>query len=208
MKKPSAAQLAARKKFAEMARSGALAKKRKAVAKKTTVKKNPVARKTAVKKNPVGRDAGQFTMTVNGKRVTRFFVDADDSWSISHGFNYRLLSNATKHGAPVKFTKTRAIVCVDEDEYGQPVTEKWEIRELKFYNARETNPIKKKTSAVTVKRNPVKKTLHMYTVHRCDANGNPVYHIAHFRNLKDAKEYGNAYANAHGKMIAITKKAI
>jgi hypothetical protein len=48
-KKPSAAQLAARAKFAEMAQSGALAKKRKAVAKKTAVKKNP-AKKTISKK--------------------------------------------------------------------------------------------------------------------------------------------------------------
>jgi broad specificity polyphosphatase/5'/3'-nucleotidase SurE len=134
MKKPSAAQLAARQKFAEMARSGALAKKRKAVAKKTTVKKNP-AKKTVSKK----------------------------------------ISQLRHEGYP---QKQAVAISLSEQRAGK------------------------------VKRNPVKKTLHMYTVHRCDANGNPVYHIAHFRNLKDANEYANAYANAHGKMIAITKKTI
>ncbi len=43
-KKPSAAQLAARKRFAEMARSGVWSRKKKAAAKKTTRKPNPLSK--------------------------------------------------------------------------------------------------------------------------------------------------------------------
>lgn len=51
MKKPSAAQLQARKRFAEMAKSGVFTRKKKTV-KKKTVKRNPTpaAKKVAVKK--------------------------------------------------------------------------------------------------------------------------------------------------------------
>jgi len=125
--KASPAQLAARKRFAAMARSGAFKKKA------TKRKANPTS----------GSNAGEFAMTVNGKTVHRFFVHTSDTWAKSHGFDYQLVSNVTKNGAFVKFTKTRAIVAVDEAADGSAVTEKWEIRNLIFYK---TNPAKKTVS--------------------------------------------------------------
>ena len=96
------------------------------------------------KTNPTsGSNAGEFAMTVNGKTVHRFFVHTSDPWAKSHGFDYQLVSNVTKNGAFVKFTKTRAIVAVDEAADGSAVTEKWEIRNLVFYK---TNPAKKTVS--------------------------------------------------------------
>ena len=90
--------------------------------------------------NPI-RDAGEFVMTVNGKSKTRFFVTDDNQWASSYGFDYRLLSDVTKYGSPVKFTKTRAIVAIDEGADGKPITDTWNIRGLKFYK---TNPDKDK----------------------------------------------------------------
>ena len=127
-KKFSPAQIAAQKLFAERARAGTLGK---------AVKRNPV------KANPV-QDAGEFVMTVNGKSKTRFFVTDDNQWANSYGFNYRLLSDVTKYGSPVKFTKTRAIVAIDEGADGKPITDTWNIRGLKFYK---TNPDKSKPRA-------------------------------------------------------------
>lgn len=184
-RKPTPAQLAARERFAEMARSG-------------TFKKAGVR-----KKNPQGRDAGEFRMTVNGKSVTRFFVHATDEWALSYGFPYRLLSNVVDFGAPIKFGKTRATVAIDEGPDGRPVTETWEIRALKFYDGeRKTNP----AEARKVRRNPAAAKL--YTVSRADANGKPVYHIAHFRKMAEAKQYAQAYADANKTRVAITSKAL
>lgn len=125
-RKFSPAQLAAQKLFAERARSGTLGK-----GTRKTVKRNPV--------NETVRDAGEFVMTVNGKSKTRFFVIDKDQWANSYGFDYRLLSDVNTHGSPVKFTKTRAIVAIDEGDDGKPITETWAIRELKFYKTNPTN---------------------------------------------------------------------
>lgn len=75
---------------------------------------------------------GRFTLTVGGKSITRFFIPTEDSWALSHGFTHRLVSDVAPVGAPVRFLKTRAIVAVDEGEYGKPIEEKWEIRSLIF----------------------------------------------------------------------------
>ena len=163
-KKFSPAQIAAQKLFAERARAGTLGKgtKRKANPAKKTVsgkisqlvhegypQKQAIAialseqRAGKVKRNPIS-DAGEFVMTVNGKSKTRFFVTDDNQWASSYGFDYRLLSDVTKYGSPVKFTKTRAIVAIDEGADGKPITETWSIRGLKFYK---TNPDKAKPRA-------------------------------------------------------------
>jgi len=161
-RKPTPAQIAARERFAEMARSGAFKRKAERNPAKKTVsqkisqltregypQKQAVAialneqRAGKVKRNPIsGQEAGEFRMTVNGKTVTRFFAHDNDAWANSHGFNYRLLSNVVKVGSPIRFTKTRAIVAIDEAADGSPVTETWEIRNLKFYksNPRASNP--------------------------------------------------------------------
>lgn len=156
------------------------------------------------KANPIsGSNAGEFAMTVNGKTVHRFFIHTSDPWAKSHGFDYQLVSNVTKNGAFVKFTKTRAIVAIDEAADGSPVTEKWEIRNLIFYK---TNPAKKTVSqkisqlvhegypqrqavavalseqrAGKVKRNPMEGEQHLfgnkYATIRKDADGRFVAQI-------------------------------
>ena len=53
-----------------------------------------------------------------------------DSWGEQHNFKYEI---AVGHNGETRFCnllKTRAIVAVDEDEYGLPVTESWKIRFL------------------------------------------------------------------------------
>jgi hypothetical protein len=55
-------------------------------------------------------------------------------------------------------------------------------------------------------KNPVKSEK-LYTVH-VSSNGVLRYHIAHFRRLKDAKEYAQAYADKYKTEVAITSKAL
>ncbi len=59
---------------------------------------------------------------------------------------------------------------------------------------------------VSLSKNPAAKKL--YTVHRADAKGAPVYHIAHFNKQADAKQYAQAYADLHKTPVAITSKAM
>lgn len=197
-RKPTPAQLAARERFAEMARSGAF---KKAGAKN---------RMTTRKANPAGRDAGEFRMTVDGKTVTRFFVHATDDWSLSNGFPYRLLSNVVEYGAPIKFGKTRATVAIDEAADGSPVTETWEIRALKFYDGgRMTNPTK---PAASRRGNPVKYRdiakgvapgRVQYAVHMPDR---PSYHaIAYFTKKADAVDTAQELSDRLGKPVAVTR---
>jgi len=218
--KASPAQLAARKRFAEMARSGAFKKA-------TKRKANPIS----------GVNAGEFAMTVNGKTMHRWFNHTSDPWAKSHGFDYQLVSNVTKHGAFVKFTKTRAIVAIDEAADGSPVTEKWEIRNLVFYK---TNPAKKTVSqkisqlvhegypqrqAVAValseqrsgkvKRNPGKVKYRNlatdlkgdqrvgYSVHLASQPGHNA--IAWFSKKADALEVAQEAADRTGKQLAVTR---
>jgi len=195
-KPPSAAQLAARKRFAEMARNGSLNRKRQIAAKQNA----GVKRKT----NPTSESyAGEFSMTVNGKTTHRWFAHTSNQWAKSHGFDYELVSNAVKHGAPVKFTKTRAIVAVDEAADGSPVTEKWEIRNLVFYRK---NPVKKTVSpkparlAGVVKRNPSSAMVKGYAV----VCMHPKPHtVAITTSMVDAKKIGQDYASRENVQVAI-----
>lgn len=62
-----------------------------------------------------------------GKR--RFFGPSQNEWGIAQGFPFELESVSIYGNAPVAFSKTRAYVCIDEDERG-PVVEVWPIRNL------------------------------------------------------------------------------
>lgn len=64
-----------------------------------------------------------------------------------------------------------------------------------------------KVSAVVLMKNP-SAPKKLWTVHRADANGSPVYHIAHFSKKADAVQYAKAYADHHGKQVVITSKAV
>lgn len=100
-KKPSAAQLAARKKFSEIMKAGGFAKKRaakKTVAKKRVAKKNPIvlisdtpkkaARKTVRKANPVKKTvvkkgSANFPFVVEVMRL----VPGGHVWEMHAGLN-------------------------------------------------------------------------------------------------------------------------
>jgi len=177
-RKPTPAQLAARERFAEAARSGAF-------------KKAGASRR---KTNPAGRDAGEFRMTVNGKTKTRFFVDATDEWALSYGFPYRLVSNVTDFGAAIKFGKTRATVAIDEAADGRPVTETWEIRALKFYDGgRMSNPAK---PAAGRRGNPADE--YTYSVDMEGVGKSGLFMTkAVFKTAQDAKQYARALAKSY-----------
>ena len=86
-----------------------------------------VSKGGVVKQNPALREVyGSFD--AYGKR--RFFGPSQNEWGINHGFPFELESASIHGNAPIQFSKTRAYVCVDEDEYGQPVVEIWPIRNL------------------------------------------------------------------------------
>lgn len=55
------------------------------------------------------------------------YRENSNSWGIRHGFPYEIdmLDGSTRS---VIIKKTRMIVCVDEDETGNPVTETWGIK--------------------------------------------------------------------------------
>lgn len=79
------------------------------------------------KQNPQLREVyGQFE--AYGKR--RFFGPSQNEWGIANGFPFELESVSVHGNPPIAFSKTRAYVCVDEDEKG-PVVEVWPIRNLK-----------------------------------------------------------------------------
>jgi len=267
-RKPTPAQIAARERFAEMARSGAFKKKAKRnPAKKRSSQSNVImpgdktvykrytiihptsgewfyivrdgvnigsARSVAEaksiidmlteglpnprKKNPIsGQEAGEFRMTVNGKSVTRFFAHDNDPWANSYGFNYRLLSNVVKVGSPVRFTKTRAIVAVDEAADGTPVTETWEIRDLKFYktNPRASNPIvlirdskpskrKANPQAPSIKRKGARNIAYAVEAKRMLAGGGSQFEmIAGFPTKAQAQDYIDALLKSYPKGLTL-----
>jgi len=80
------------------------------------------------KANPSLRQTwGQFD--AYGKR--QFFGPSQNEWAIARGFPFEMENSRIDGGnTPIQFSKTRAYVCVDEDEFGEPVVEVWPIRNL------------------------------------------------------------------------------
>ena len=80
------------------------------------------------KTNPALRQTyGSFD--AYGKR--RFFGPSQNEWAIARGFPFEMENSRIDGGnTPIQFSKTRAYVCVDEDESGEPVVEVWPIRNL------------------------------------------------------------------------------
>ena len=77
------------------------------------------------------RNLGEFQHADTGVWFT-FEGRIHDKWTVSHGFIHEIhMSNGTTRSA--KVMKTVVYICVDEDEYGQPVVEKWNIKKCCFY---------------------------------------------------------------------------
>ena len=174
-RKPTPAQLAARERFAEMARSGAF---KKAGARKRT---------TTRKANPIG-DLPKLKKRYQTVLLT--MADLRDD------------QKRRKQGLPDEMPGyTDAEIANLIARYQAKAQD---LREaIAMYEGTKTNPAK---PAATRRGNPVAAKL--YTVSRADAMGKPVYHIAHFRKLADAKQYAQAYADTNKTRVAITSKAL
>ena len=59
------------------------------------------------------------------------FSHNDDTGSFCEDFPHKIwVGDGYRYG---NVKKTRAVICVDEDEYGLPVTEKWYLKSCKEY---------------------------------------------------------------------------
>lgn len=180
----SAAQIAARKTFADLARSGAF-KKRKATVKRKTaakkaVKRNPVAKKTAPVSATIGRKIAK--LVEEGYSFKQAEAIAISEYGI-HG-KLTLIKAAQKHA--------RALL-----NYPDPlrVTKRGVVRR---------NPVAKKRA-----RNPSApghQAPSRYAVHKALKSGDAGALIGSFPTLAGAKEYAQAYATAHKCAVGIVGK--
>jgi len=167
-------------------------------------------------RNPITpKMAGQFDVFVSSaqKWKTRFFGVNTNPWSEKHGFPFELESKSTGGNPGIKFMKTRADVCVDEDAYGKPIVERWKIKDLIFYPSK--NPIgpaaktpkkpARRPMPITPNRgkNPAKKlpkTLYngvspfRYVVEKADTRTAKWSPLASFAGKSDAIAWANDYA--------------
>lgn len=67
----------------------------------------------------------------NSETDAFFEYDKDPAWKPEDGLFGIFMSDGTKRSA--KILKTVAYVAVDEDAYGNPVWEKWKIKNHKMY---------------------------------------------------------------------------
>lgn len=79
----------------------------------------------------VNRAIGEFREKEFGKhfeyRISEGTAPGQGEWGIKHGFKHEIaICDGSVRFANVK--KTVAYVCIDEDEYGNPVVEKWNIK--------------------------------------------------------------------------------
>lgn len=108
----TAKQIAAREKFAEMARSGALAKKRKTAAKKVRGSVKPRAQKTVgVKKNPVAPKKNP-----TAPKPVKRFLNPRDSFPFKV---YKAGSGDRPTGSPVGAFKTRTVALAFANGYAK-----------------------------------------------------------------------------------------
>lgn len=77
-------------------------------------------------KDPIGafqeREVGNwFEYSENTDSITGFTEDFPHKIWVCDGYRYGHV------------LKTRVVICIDEDEFGLPVTQKWSIKKLKVY---------------------------------------------------------------------------
>lgn len=73
------------------------------------------------------KDAGIITWKDDfGNTHTAWFSYTDDVWALKHGLIFQIWFNNEIRFA--KVLKTVVHVAVDEDEYGNPVIEKWKCK--------------------------------------------------------------------------------
>jgi hypothetical protein len=185
-KKPSAAQIAARKLFAERARAGTLTKRKKNPATKTIKasvinprRQNPIA-KNDWKIHNITSEKEYFYKTENealkdAKQYSKFDVVGN------------VYKNIAKRGAAkwVKEFWFDSTGVYPEGSHGQA-------------NTRLSNPIK------TIKRTTRTKNV-SFLVHRAN-DGKPSGFIASFAKMAEAKQYAESYAKAYMCSVLIETK--
>ncbi len=75
-------------------------------------------------------NTGEFVEKDHGHTFT--YRKTTDPWAIRHGFQHEV-----DVGYDTRFAKvvaTRCYMVIDEDEYGKPVVEKWQIKNHRVYN--------------------------------------------------------------------------
>lgn len=209
--KPTPAQLAARKTFADMARSGGFKKKRKVAAKKAVPKRkaNPFADMDLPQQtsrtwqpNPATRMTAQSLGLRIAGLVTEGYqfaqAEAIAVNDLPRKPNAATVKAAVKHARevlnfpdPLRVTK-KGVVRRNPVGSNSPTTShQWKMR-----------GVKKNPSA------PAHKPATLYVVWKLDAQGEPHYDIAKFRDKSLAVEYAKAYATAHKVPVGITGKAL
>lgn len=176
---PSAAQIAARKTFADMARSGAF--KKGATKRKT----NPAPKRAAPK-----RDSGA---EIIGRQI---------AWLVGQGWTFaqaQAMALRLYGAKPTPATLKKAQALAREAlNYPDPlrVTKRGVVR---------TNPVKR-VAPPKRKTNPAHSAPTSYAVHRALASGEPGALLGKFPTLAAAKEYAQAYATAHKCAVGIVGK--
>jgi hypothetical protein len=204
---PTPAQLAARKTFADMARSGAF-KKRAAPKRKANPQEDfsqpaaPKGPKGWPKKNPSKAPVGSQRL---GTRIARL---------VHEGYPFKqaeaiaiaeeiIKPRADKLRAALKFARELL-------NYPEPlrVTKKGVVRRNPIghvgpagYDAWAINPRRRKNPTLPAHRAPSG-----YAVHRVLASGEPGATLGKFPSLALAKEYAAAYATAHKCQVGIVGK--
>jgi hypothetical protein len=194
-RKPTPAQLAARERFAEAARSGAF---KKAGGRKANPA--PKGQTFYIHANLGYGKTAHFKVTTSpGANSVRSAAN-----QVANHLGYPVFvgsrNESPRDGYPVvrfEFIDDAQTKAVDLFAY------QVKREGVKYSTIRQTNPAK---PAASRRVNPAAAKL--YTVSRADAMGNPVYHIAHFRKLAEAKQYAQAYADTNKTSVAITSKAL
>jgi hypothetical protein len=74
-------------------------------------------------------NTGEFQEKEYGKHFT--YRKTDNLWAIEHGFMHEV--DVLDGVRFARVMKTVAYVCTDEDEYGKPVHQIWQIKNHKLY---------------------------------------------------------------------------
>lgn len=219
-KKPTAAQLAARERFAEMARSGMFKKKR-------AVKKNPATRAYTGKYPKRIRSvssAGKGIAHVTLNDGTRLTVTAQETDGVMPkvGHEIRDFTNPRMTQSlmqmPARFLKTKfeknpakrrgpSKVNAPSQATGKRPTKRLQARRVKNTRAgMYPNPEPRHPYTVSAELKPLKRDRKKVYWHVCRMNENnvPLGTIAVFTDKTKAVEYGNAYVKAHKVSVGVT----
>lgn len=199
---PSAAQIAARKTFADLARSGAFTKNRKPAAKK---KAAPKRRANPVKKPPLAHTVG--------KHIAKL---------VNEGYPFKQAEAIAIHeyGIHSKPATVKAAQKVARDVLNYPdplrVTKKGVVRRNPIGRNNQSDPaniqwaMRGKPAAKRAKKNPsmpAHRAPSAYAVHKALKSGEPGALLGKFPTLAAAKEYAQAYATAHKCAVGIVGKS-